>query len=164
MKAVLDVHYIKNRSIAACVVFDGWGDPTPLEVIRATGPEGAIYQPGKFYLRELPFLISVLDVAPYRFDVIVIDGYIHLKSHVGKGLGRHLFESVSYSPVVIGVAKNPLKVADRFIPICRGRSKKPLFVSAVGCTTEQAACCIASMHGPYRIPTLLKTVDRHARA
>jgi hypothetical protein len=85
-------------------------------------------------------------------------------AEVGKGLGIHLFESLSYAPVVIGVAKNPLKIAERFVPIHRGRSRKPLFVSAAGCPVQEAARSILSMHGPYRIPTLLKQADHHARA
>ncbi|HNS89267.1 MAG TPA: hypothetical protein PLT33_07985 [Deltaproteobacteria bacterium] len=48
--------------------------------------------------------------------------------------------------------------------IHRGRSRKPLYVSAVGCTLDHAAQSILSMYGPYRIPALLKLADRHARA
>ena len=64
---------------------------------------------------------------------------------------------------VIGVAKSPLRIADRFVPVLRGRSRKPLYVSAVGCSLERTARAVASMHGPHRIPTLLKTADRLAR-
>jgi deoxyribonuclease V len=54
-------------------------------------------------------------------------------------------------------------MADRFVTIRRGRSTKPLFVSAVGWELENAAAAIAGMHGPYRIPTLLRLADRLAR-
>jgi deoxyribonuclease V len=64
---------------------------------------------------------------------------------------------------VIGVAKNPLKIAGRFVPVFRGRSRKPLFVSAIGHPVEKASLQIESMHGVYRIPTLLKLADQYAR-
>jgi deoxyribonuclease V len=163
MKAALDVHYESDRSVAACVVFDAWLDSEPIELIRVVGPRPSCYRAGRFYERELPSLLSVLKQANHEFETIVIDGYVHLRAEVGKGLGVHLFESLLYAPVVVGVAKNPLKVADRFLPVTRGRSTRPLFVSAVGCSLEEAAQWIVSMHGPYRIPTLLKLADQHAR-
>jgi deoxyribonuclease V len=42
----------------------------------------------------------------------------------------------------------------------RGKSKNPLYVTAVGIDQRLAASYIARMHGKYRIPTLLKTADR----
>jgi deoxyribonuclease V len=164
MKAVLDVHYESTRSIAACVVFNNWLDSKPAELIRVIVPGASQYCAGRFYERELPCLMSVLQRAGREFDTIIIDGYVHLRTDVGKGLGVYLFETLPYSPVVVGVAKNPLKVADHFVPIYRGKSKRPLFVSAIGCSVEQAASSILGMHGPYRIPTLLKLADHHARA
>jgi deoxyribonuclease V len=164
MKAALDVHYESDRSIAACVVFDDWLDSEPTELIRVVEPRALPYRAGRFYERELPCLMSVLERSGCEFDTIIIDGYVHLSSDAGKGLGAHLFESLPYSPAVIGVAKNPLKVADHFVLILRGRSRKPLFVSAIGCPVDQAARSILGMHGQYRIPTLLKLADHHARA
>jgi deoxyribonuclease V len=164
LKAALDVHYGSDRPIAACVVFNHWWDSTPTDLIRAAVPCTPEYRAGRFYKRELPCLLSVLERAGREFETLVIDGYVHLTAEVGKGLGIHLFESLPYAPVVIGVAKNPLKIAERFVPIHRGRSRKPLFVSAAGCPVQEAARSILSMHGPYRIPTLLKQADHHARA
>ena len=163
MKAALDVHYDRQRAVVSCVVFNTWLDSEPSEVIRAVVPPASQYRSGRFYERELPCLMSVLNQTRHQFGTIVIDGFVHLKADVGKGLGTHLFESLPYTAEVIGVAKNPLKVADRFVTINRGRSKKPLYVSAVGCPVEQAAKSIISMHGLYRIPTLLKLADQHAR-
>jgi deoxyribonuclease V len=163
MKAALDVYYQSNSSTAACVVFENWQDSRPTEIIQTVLPSTPPYCAGRFYLREFPCLLSVLEQADRRFETLVIDGYVHLKDHVGKGLGTHLFESLWYSPAVIGVAKKPLKVADHFVPINRGRSSRPLFVSAMGCSVDRAARSISRMHGPYRIPTLLKLTDQTAR-
>ncbi len=163
MKAALDVHYDSDGSTAACVVFEKWTDSIPTDIIRTIGDRPSPYRPGRFFERELPCLMAVIERAGRRFDTIVIDGYVHLKAEVGKGLGVCLFESLSYAPAVIGVAKTPLEVADRFVPICRGKSRRPLFVSAMGCSMDYAAQSILGMHGPYRIPTLLKLADHHAR-
>jgi deoxyribonuclease V len=46
----------------------------------------------------------------------------------------------------------------------RGGSRRPLFVSAVAMSAEEAAAGIRAMHGRHRIPTLLQFVDHAARA
>lgn len=163
MKAAVDVHYGREGATAACVVFESWEDTAPIEVHRATIADPAEYQPGRFYERELPCLLAVLRVAGREFESIVIDGYVHLRPGAGKGLGQHLREALPYPAAVIGVAKNFLKVADRFVPVLRGRSYKPLFVSAVGCPLAEARKTLLIMPGPYRIPTLLKLADTLAR-
>jgi deoxyribonuclease V len=163
VKAALDVHYGPSGATAACVVFASWKDRSPVEVYRTFIAEAAGYRPGRFYERELPCLRAVLRVAGREFESIVIDGYVHLKPGVGKGLGQHLREALPYKAEVIGVAKNPLKVADRFVPVIRGRSTKPLFISAAGVSLADAQKAVLSMPGPYRIPTLLKLADQYAR-
>lgn len=164
MKAALDVHYAKEKAFAACVVFKTWLDGKPAETYKAVLPFPSRYRAGRFYERELPSLLSVLNQTQHRFSAIVIDGFVHLKETVGKGLGVQLYESLSYSTAVIGVAKNPLQAADTFVPIFRGKSKKPLYISSAGCEVEKAAKLIANMHGPYRIPTLLLLADQYARS
>lgn len=164
MKAVLDAHYRSGRAAAACVLFAHWGDDRPRDVVCADAPVAAPYRAGRFYARELPCLLAVLARAGQRFEVVVVDGYVHLRHAAGRGLGLHLFESLGGATTVIGVAKTPLTIAGRCIPIHRGRSRRPLFVSAAGDPLGQAAEAIVDMHGPYRIPTLLRLADRAARA
>jgi deoxyribonuclease V len=82
---------------------------------------------------------------------------------VGTGLGARLARALSYSTIIIGVAKSPLHVADRFTAIVRGRSAKPLFVSALGCPLDVAGQWIRGMHGPHRIPTMSRLADQCAR-
>jgi deoxyribonuclease V len=62
---------------------------------------------------------------------------------------------------VVGVAKTKFHGAVP-VEVLRG-SGSPLFVTAVGLTLPEAANCIRDMHGPYRIPTLLRRVDQLAR-
>ena len=163
MKAVLDVGYGEVRATAVCLVYRAWPDSEPAGVVRETVPVPARYRAGRFFERELPCLMAVLDRAGQRFDTIVIDGYVHLRADRGPGLGARLAAEIGYRAVIIGVAKSPLAIADRAVAITRGRSCKPLFISAIGCPPEVAARRVASMHGPYRIPTLLRLADRLAR-
>lgn len=163
MKAVLDTSYRSGDGFAACVAFTGWRDGRPREIWRATSPVRAAYRAGRFFERELPCLLRVLEASGQRFETIVVDGYVHLKPGIGKGLGRHLFEALGATTPVIGVAKTSLTIAEQAIPIYRGHSRRPLFVSAAGYSPRRAAEQIARMHGPYRIPTLLRLADRQAR-
>jgi deoxyribonuclease V len=162
MKAILDVHYCDGRAHAACVAFESWLDGKALETFRVSVPGVRPYRPGRFFEREMPSLLAVLAEADTDFSHIIIDGYVHL-NHDTLGLGGHLHEALTYPAAVIGIAKNPLAVADRFTAIHRGRSAKPLFVSAIGCSLGEASEAIGAMHGPYRIPTLLRLADRIAR-
>lgn len=163
MKAALDVHYKGGTAVAVCVSFQDWQDSEPEEMycMSLSGVKG--YQAGRFYLRELPCLLAVLHETGREFESVLIDGFVHLQSELGKGLGVRLYESLPYTAAVIGIAKNPLKVADRYVPVYRGRSKKPLLISAIGWSLESAARAIKNMHGPYRIPTLIKLADIYSR-
>lgn len=163
MKAILDVHYEPHRAISACVVFQNWRDHAPARLLRTETPAASGYRAGRFYERELPSLLAVLEIVREPLEAILIDGFVHLKGKPGKGLGAHLFDALASKATIIGVAKNPLITAHRFLAVRRGRSEKPLYVSAIGCSLSEAAHIVVSMHGPHRIPTLIKIADRHAR-
>jgi deoxyribonuclease V len=163
VKVALDVRYDHARATAAAVLFERWQDSEPVDVVRhlSTVPSG--YRAGSFYLRELPCLLALLETCGRRFGAIVVDGYVDLQPDVGKGLGRHLFEALPYPASVVGVAKSSLRVAERFVPLERGDSRRPLYVSAAGLSLERAAAIVRAMHGRHRIPTLLKHADRASR-
>jgi deoxyribonuclease V len=131
MNAILDVHYRDRVAIAGCLISKRWTDDKPHEMLMQIFPDPLEYEPGQFYKRELPCLLGILDKAKQEFETIVIDGFVHLKPPIFRGLGLYLADSLTYEPVIIGVAKNPLKMADKFVPVYRGQSKKPLFISAV---------------------------------
>jgi exodeoxyribonuclease-5/deoxyribonuclease V len=42
-------------------------------------------------------------------------------------------------------------------------AKTPLFVTAKGIDVDQVRIKVEQMHGPYRIPTLLKKLDQLSR-
>ncbi len=64
---------------------------------------------------------------------------------------------------MIGVAKTRFAGAEA-VAILRGRSHQPLFVTAAGLDARRAAELVRGMHGPHRLPTLLKRADQLARA
>jgi deoxyribonuclease V len=79
------------------------------------------------------------------------------------GLGAHLYQALGRRTAVVGVAKRRFHGAGDAVPILRGTSQVPLFVTAVGIDLAEAAEGVRRMHGAHRIPTLLKRVDRLSR-
>jgi len=153
------VDYRPSAAVAAGLWFRGWIAESEQSQAVARLSEPVAYEPGRFFLRELPCLLSVLELGP-RPNIVVIDGYVTLG---GKpGLGAHLHSVVG--GIVIGVAKTRFKGASEAVEVVRGQSRRPLYVTAAGCGADQAALWIAAMHGPNRIPTLLKKVDSLSRA
>lgn len=137
--------------------FDGWTDPQPAHAIALEVSGVAPYQPGRFFLRELPCIEQALDRGPAT-RCVVVDGYVDLGPD-RPGLGRYVHRQRGLP--VVGVAKTWFRAADA-VEVLRGQSSRPLFVTATGSATE-AAAAIRAMHGPHRIPTLLKWVDQLAR-
>ncbi len=166
MIACLDVAYGKTDAYAAGIAFHEWTDATPVteQLVKTKGVQA--YEPGQFYRRELPCLVAVLRKLP-SLDAVIIDGYVWLGGPDKPGLGAHLYEALGARTIVIGVAKTRFKAGENACEVLRGRSKRPLFITAAGISQERAAEHVRSMHGPNRIPTLLKWVDvlcRRAKA
>ena len=111
MNAILDVCYSTCRAVTSCIQFNGWKDGHPHASNVSEMDIPSDYVPGRFFERELPCLLHALEQEAVRFEVFVIDGFVHLKPPREKGLGYYLAESVPYPAAVIGVAKNPLKMA-----------------------------------------------------
>ncbi len=163
MMACVDVDYRDHESVAAGLLFADWSSAhADAEWIERLPPP-APYQPGEFYRRELPCLLQVLQRAPGPLEAVIIDGYVWLDAESRPGLGGHLYEALQRRIPVIGVAKTAYRGAGFASAVRRGESHSPLYVTAVGIPTEQAAAGIQKMHGPYRLPTLLKRVDQLAR-
>ncbi len=148
----------------AGVLFRRWRDlePCATEVVKQDR-KAAAYAPGAFYLRELPCILGLLERLPAPPSTIVIDGYVHLDDRGRKGLGAHLYEVLKRQVPVIGVAKRPFAGSRHAEPVLRGRSERPLYVTAAGHAAQEAAEAIASMSGAHRLPTLLKLADSLSR-
>lgn len=156
----LDVDYRPARAVAAGVWFRGWAALAPDHEASTVVPGVPDYEPGAFYRRELPCLLAVLPSRPAP-DIIVVDGYAWLGPD-RPGLGAHLYEALGRAVPVIGVAKTRFHSADA-VPVVRGTSRSPLYVTAAGADVHVAADWVRSMSGPYRVPDLLGRVDRLAR-
>jgi deoxyribonuclease V len=161
MIACVDVHYLDTRAVAAGIAFRDWLDEGVVseQVITMSGIQP--YKSGQFFLRELPCLSAVLKKLP-PLEIVLIDGYVWLEKD-RPGLGAHLYTSLDGRVSVIGVAKTRYFSAENAQEIVRGKSKRPLYISAAGVSIAEAAEHVRSMCGPYRIPTLLKRVDLLAR-
>lgn len=159
-----DVHYHEQGATAAGVLFNDWQDTEPQQVLVAEIAEVAEYIPGQFYRRELPCLLALLKQLENVPDCIVIDGFVYLDAQNRAGLGKHLYDALAGEVVVIGVAKSAFRDSPTETALLRGDSQKPLYVTAAGIPLAQAKQHIATMHGAFRLPTLLKQVDRVCRS
>jgi deoxyribonuclease V len=161
--ACVDVDYRAAAAVTACVGFTAWSDAVAAyEHVRRAPGAPADYEPGAFYRRELPHLLDALAELPVAPTTIIVDGYVWLAPD-RPGLGAHLHDALGGRAVVIGVAKRSFAGNTAAVPIVRGGGSAPLYVTAAGVDAATAATAIAAMHGPYRIPTLLKRADRLAR-
>lgn len=163
MIACVDVAYHDHEAGAACVLFREWGDAQGEREITAKIGRVEEYQPGRFYRRELPCLLAVLGMVAEPLEVVIVDGYVWLGVGDAPGLGALLYEALGRSTAVIGVAKSRFSGATGAVPVLRGGSRRPLYVTAAGMDVHAAARNIGAMHGAHRIPTLLKRVDRLSR-
>jgi deoxyribonuclease V len=163
MIACVDVNYRDAGAVAACLCFHAWCDGKSASESVVPISDVEPYQSGQFYRRELPCILAVLKSLPELPQVIIIDGCVWLGEQQ-PGLGAHLYETLGRRVAVIGVAKTRFVRAEPVEPVLRGRSRSPLYVTAVGMDVAEAAHHIGMMHGPYRMPTLLKLVDQLSRS
>ena len=64
---------------------------------------------------------------------------------------------------VIGVAKSRFRTATHAVPVVRGSSARPLFVTSSGMPAADAADLVRRMAGRYRLPDALHRADILAR-
>jgi deoxyribonuclease V len=163
MIACTDVHYGPSAAVAACLLFRDWPDNRPCLEVAQSIDRAAPYEPGRFYRRELPGLLSVLGSLSERPNVVLIDGYVWLGDELHPGLGAYLYDALGGTSAVIGVAKTLFRKGRAVCAIKRGTSLRPLYVTAAGVDLNEAAQRIIELHGKFRVPTLLKKVDRLCR-
>jgi len=157
----VDVHYPDDGSARAAAVAAHERGFAPVAWTRTTTvPAGAPYVPGEFYLRELPPLRAVL-AGCGELSLIVVDGYVDLDPGGRPGLGAHVH--AEFGVPVIGVAKTAFRDASHAARVLRGRSSRPLYVTAAGMAVTEAAAVVSEMAGQFRIPDALKLADRLAR-
>ena len=161
MLVALDVAYTETQGYAIAITFPTWDAAAVAATYAATVSPIADYEPGAFYKRELPCLLAVLtQVDLAEISCVVVDGYVTLGAEERPGLGQHLYEALGQRVPVVGVAKTRFAgVAPQVAPVRRGQSQNPLYITSMGLPLAVAARLVATMHGEYRFPTLLKLLD-----
>jgi len=161
MILAFDTYYFDNKAKTVCIAFESWEKEDANIVTEEILEDIAAYQPGEFYKRELPCIISLLKKLPVEnFETIIVDGYVFLDDDQKPGLGDHLYRALACSVAVIGVAKTNYATLDNNKRlVLRGESSKPLYVTAIGIGLDEAAKLVKNMKGPNRIPALLKRLD-----
>jgi deoxyribonuclease V len=130
VRAAADVHYLRTGGArAAAVLAADAAFAHPLAERTAVAPRVPPYQPGEFYLRELPPLRAVPDDLS-ELDLLVAGGDADLDPGSRPGLGAHAH--AEFGIPVTGVAKSRLRTATHAVPVLRGSSARPLFVTAAG--------------------------------
>ena len=163
MIAATDCHYSRGFAVAGAVLFADWTSSDGAFEHSVLVDHVEPYEPGFFFKRELPGILKVLDRFTGMVDAVIIDGYVWLGPENRPGLGAHLYRALGERVQVVGVAKNPFKDPTNAVAVLRGHSSRPLFVTAAGTDVALAARHVESMHGPYRITTLLKIADHISR-
>lgn len=162
MIACFDVHYEENTAYVAALVFANWTDEKPTNQYTVKVEPVAEYVPGEFYKRELPGLLACYNSITEDLDYLVVDSFVWLENKK-KGLGAYLHQAINEKVPVIGVAKTNFVSASDTAEVLRGNSVKPLFVTTAGTSLNFAVQSIKKMHGEFRLPTLLKSVDSLCR-
>jgi deoxyribonuclease V len=159
--AAADVHYLSTGGARAAAVLAA--DAAFAHVLAEhTAVLSGVppYRPGEFYLREFPPLRAVLDDLS-MLGLLVVDGYADLDPSGRPGLGAHAHGG--FGIPVIEVAKSRFRTATHAVPVVRGSSLRPLFVTAAGMPCADAADLVRRMAGRYRLPDALRRADTLAR-
>ncbi|WP_343695711.1 endonuclease V [Flavobacterium sp.] len=162
MILAFDTYYFDNKAKTVCLEFNNWNEDKNFKIHSEIIDNVSEYIPGEFYRRELPCIISLLNqIDLENIEAIVVDGFVYLDDEKKYGLGGHLYEKLNKQIPIIGVAKtNFASIEKNKKPLFRGDSIKPLFITSIGIDLQDAFQKIESMAGEFRMPTLLKELDR----
>ena len=166
MILAFDTYYFDNKAKTVCIAFDSWANDENYKVTTEILEGIEEYQSGVFYKRELPCILSLLEkIQIENIETIIVDGFVFLDDSQKLGLGGHLYKALNSTIPIIGVAKNNFATIEQNKrPLLRGKSMKPLYITAIGIDVDKATGLIENMSGPNRIPTLLKTLDTLTKA
>lgn len=164
---ILDVYYkdLESQTIAtvAGIRFTGIENNNILNEYKIIVNHVEPYQSGQFYKREMPCLLSLINKIKEPFDVIIIDGYVYLDGLEKPGLGKYLYDNLSYKKPIIGIAKKHFYDIPFKYNISRGNSKNYLYVTCVNFDIDIAKNLVKKLQGNNRIPYIVKVVDKLSR-
>jgi deoxyribonuclease V len=160
--AAVDVHYLSTGGARAAAVLAADAAFSHMLAERtAVVSRVPPYRPGEFYRRELPPVRAVLEGLS-GLVLLLVDGYADLDPSGRPGLGAQAH--AEFGIRVIGVAKSRFRTATHAVPVLRGTSVRPLFITAAGMPRTDAADLVRRMAGRYRLPDALRRADTLARA
>jgi deoxyribonuclease V len=157
MYLAVDVQYGDTAHIAG-VVFRRWDDEYAHTIYNTHLVSYEIYEPGKFWKRELPCIQYLLEFVREPITAIIVDAHCWLRQDE-PGMGEHLYRATGIP--VIGIAKNQYCENGVAKPVFRNNTAKPLWVSSSGCDIDPQS--VKHLWGPYRIPKMLKLADSQSR-
>ena len=162
MILAFDTYYFDGKAKTVCLEFENWNESKDFKIHTEIIENVEEYIPGEFYRRELPCILSLLNqIDLAKVDVIIVDSFVYLDDDKKYGLGGYLYEKLNKEIPIIGVAKtNFASIEKDKVGIIRGDSQKPLYITAIGIELDDAVEKVKSMAGEFRIPTLLKELDR----
>lgn len=165
MIIAIDVHYRETFAKVVSIEFANWQDTEPTHIHIQKVNEVAEYISGEFYKRELPCILEILTHSDLtKVKTIIVDSYVQLDDKGKAGLGKYLYQHLNEKIPIIGVAKKGFANNHKnVIPITRGESQNPLYITAIGTDLQQAADKIKNMHGEYRMPDLLRILDQKTK-
>lgn len=125
----------------------------------------APYESGQFYKREMPCLLALIEKinqTKLPYQIIIIDGYVHLADDKA-GLGKHLYDNLTDKKPIIGIAKNAFAGMGEEFAVYRGESKHPLYVTSQGIELVLAKDWVKHLQGKFRLPDIINQVDKLSR-
>lgn len=162
MVLAFDTYYYENKAKTVCLSFKDWNLEENYKIFSETISQVEEYVSGEFYKRELPCILSLLSKIDLNdVDLIIIDVFGFLNDENKFGLGAYLYKTLDEKIPIIGVAKRDFaSIEKNRRKIFRGVSKNPLFITSIGIDLNLASKKIEEMKGEYRIPNLLKELDK----
>ncbi|MBC7861749.1 MAG: endonuclease V, partial [Bacteroidia bacterium] len=93
MILAFDTYYYTDKAKTVCLAFENWTDAEPSQIYTDQKENIAEYEPGAFYKRELPCIISLLKkIELINIEAVIIDGFVFLDDEAKPGLGYYLYE------------------------------------------------------------------------
>ena len=135
---------------------------TPVQTDQAPAAIGPYSQ--AVVVDKLLFVSGQIPLDPATGEIVEGSGAIADRIRSAKDEPRRMEQPretlLDAKAAVIGVSKTEFLDDDVSIPVLRGESQQALYVTALGIDPKRAAELIENLHGRFRIPTLLKRVDR----
>ena len=164
--AIDTFYYSDKDAYSVGVLFNNWQDSKPQSIVSCHTTDFAPYIPGEFYKRELPCILDLLSIVNLNeINTILLDGFVKLPDNKD-GLGMHLWKKLGNIKIsIVGLAKSKFKDCEKIaLPVFRGNCISPMWVNTNQIiSNEEAVSRIKQMHGNYRMPDLLKVLDRETK-